>query len=148
MINRRNGLFMNSQQRPRASIEPLIIHDVTSLADRRADIGFQRRARDFVAVISDLSAGITQSAINIYRHINYKNVGEETSRWLWPTSGDGKSADWKVSPQRDRRRAHKGPRNFALLPRLPAKLYFPAGICGQFPANRFGGLSGISFTHT
>lgn len=30
----------------------------------------------------------------------------------------------------------------------PAKLYFPTSICEQFPANRFGGLSGIFSTHT
>lgn len=54
------------------------------------------------------------------------------------------SADWKVSYS-DRR--YKGRRNFALA-RNQRNFIFSASICGQFPANRFAGLSGILFTHT
>lgn len=56
-----------------------------------------------------------------------------------------KSADWKVS-YFVRSTAQRSPK-LRTTPQ-PVKLYFSARICGQFPANRFGGLSGISFTHT
>lgn len=58
--------------------------------------------------------------------------------------GSWQSADRKVS-YCDRR--YKGRRNFALA-RNQRNFIFPASICGQFPANRFAGLSGILFTHT
>lgn len=54
-----------------------------------------------------------------------------------------KSADWKSYSNRTIQRSPK-----LRTTSWPAKLYFPTSICRQFPANRFGGLSGILSTHT
>jgi len=71
----------------------------------------------------------------VYIQILQNSFGQVRKSWLqtekYPTAID----------------EHKGRRNFALA-RNRRNFIFPTSICGQFPVNRFAGLSGILFTHT